>query len=499
MILNLPFTQAGRPIAYLLSLTDSVHAADGPTRLGRQLASQRRMLRVTTSYSLVTSCRTSASRSFRVAAIVLSLVSLPPAISAQGPLAAPAPRLSLAEVFRSLETGSPRLAAARQMAVAAEARVAPARTLPDPRLQLGVMNRNLPGFGLQDPLGMTQLQFTQMLPIAGQLGLAGRVADAAAGAAIARAADLSWELRARVAMVFYELYRADRGIEVAVTTQGLLRDIGATARTMYSVGQGRQADVLRTQLEVDRMSEELIRMRNMRDGAAARLNALLNRPSDTAVPSPVLPRFPAAVALPDSLQRQALAGRPMLAAGALDVEATVAAERRVRREIWPDLEIGAIYGQRPMAGGTDRMLSLMVGASVPIWAGRRQFAMRQEAAAMRSAAESELAAMQAETRGRVGELTAALRRSHELGALYRTSILPQAQATVAATLAAYRVGEVDLPMLLDAQMTVNQYLQQLFLLEAEEGTTLAELEMLLGQPLFDPSVTDTSLPTGVGR
>lgn len=499
MILNLALTQTGRPIAYLPFLTDSVDAADGPARLEWQQASQRRMLRVTRSYSPIPSCRTRASRSFRDAAIALSLLSLPPSLMAQEPIAAPAPRLSLAEVFRSLETASPRLQAARQMAVAAEARIAPARTLPDPRLQLGVMNRNLPGFGLQDPLGMTQLQFTQMLPIAGQLGLAARVAEAAAGAATARAAELSWELRARAAMVFYEIYQVDRGIEVAVATQGLLRDIGATARTMYSVGQGRQADVLRTQLEVDRMSEELIRMRTMRDGAAARLNALLNRPSESMVASPALPRFPAAVALPDSLERQALAGRPMLAAGALDVEAAVAAERRARREIWPDLEVGAIYGQRPMAGGTDRMLSLMVGASVPIWAGRRQFAMRQEAAAMRSAAESELAAMQAETRGRVGELSAALRRSHELRELYRTSILPQAQATVAATLAAYRVGEVDLPMLLDAQMTLNQYLQQRFLLEAQEGTTLAELEMLLGRPLFDPSVTDPSLPPGVGR
>jgi outer membrane protein TolC len=167
------------------------------------------------------------------------------------------------------------------MAFAAKARIDPARTLPDPQFQFGLMNRNLPGFGLQDPLGMNQLQVMQMLPIAGQLGLAGRVAKAQAGASAARASDLSWELRARAAMAFYELYQIDRSIEVAVTTQGLLRDIGTTARTMYSVGQGRQADVLRAQVEVDRMTEEIARMRAMRGAAAARLNALLDRPSDS--------------------------------------------------------------------------------------------------------------------------------------------------------------------------------------------------------------------------
>lgn len=415
---------------------------------------------------------------------------LPRIITAQGPESGASKRLILSEVFQALDTASPRLEAARQMAAAAKARVAPARTLPDPQIQFGLMNRNLPGFGLQDPLGMNQVQVMQMVPIAGQLGLAGRVAKAQAGAATARAADLAWDLRARAAMLFYELYQLDRSIEVAVTTQGLLRDIGSTARTMYSVGQGRQADVLRAQIEVDRMTEELARMGAMRDGAAARLNALLNRPTDTPVPSPILPRFPHDIASADSLERLALAGRPMLAAGALDLDAAMAAERRAHSEIWPDLQLGAIYGQRPMPGGTDRMMSLMVGFSVPIWAGRRQLKMRQETEAMRLGAEAELGAMRAETRGRVGELVATLRRSRALRDLYRTTILPQAAAAVTSTVSAYQVGEVDLLMLLDAEMTVNRYRQQVFQLEAEEGTTLAELEMLLGHALFDAAQTE---------
>jgi len=410
-----------------------------------------------------------------------------------------APRLTLAEVFRTLEARSPRLEAARQMAAAAEARVKPASTLADPQLQFGLMNRNLPGLGLQDPLGMNQVQLMQMIPIAGQLGLAGRAAEAQAGAARARAADVGWELRARVAMSFYEIYQLDRTIAVSAATQDLLRDIVTTARTMYSVGQGRQADVLRAQVEVDRMSEEIARMRAIRTAAAARLNALLDRPAETVVPTPALPRFPRELAPADSLEHLALAGRPLLAAAESEVTAAVAAARRARREIWPDLQLGVQYGQRPMTVGTDRMVSLMLGFSVPIWAGRRQLQMRREAAAMRLGAEAELRAMRAETRGRLGELTSLVRRTRELRALYVTTILPQAEATVSSALSAYQAGEVDLPMLLDARMTVNRYRQQLFQLDAEEGTALAELEMLLGQPLFDPEITEPRQPPGAER
>jgi outer membrane protein TolC len=67
---------------------------------------------------------------------------------------------------------------------------------------------------------------------------------------------------------------------------------------------------------------------------------------------------------------------------------------------------------------------------------------------------------------------------------------------VATTLSAYRVGEVDLPMLLEARMTVNRYRQQVVQLDAEEGIAWAELEMLLGQPLFDPTHTEAAEPSG---
>ena len=422
-----------------------------------------------------------------------------PALAAQTPADSATRHLTLSEVFRALESRNPRLDAARQMVIAADARIKPVSTLPDPQLQFGLMNRNLPGLGLQDPLGMNQVQLMQMVPIAGQLGLAGRAAAAQAGAARARTAELGWELRARAAMIFYEVYELDRTVEVSLATQALLRDIATTARTMYSVGQGRQADVLRAQVEIDRMTEEVARMLALRSAAAARLNALLDRPAETPVFTPLLPQFPRDLVARDSLERLALDGRPMLSAGRLEVSAALAVERRARREIWPDLQFGLQYGQRPMTSGTDRMVSLMLGFSVPIWAGRRQLQMRRETEAMRLGAEAELRAMQAETRGRLGELDATVRRTRSLRDLYISTILPQAEATVSSALAAYQAGQVDLPMLLDARMTVNRYLQQVFQLDAEEGAALAELEMLLGRPLFDPAQTELRPPPGETR
>jgi outer membrane protein TolC len=141
------------------------------------------------------------------------------------------------------------------------------------------------------------------------------------------------------------------------------------------------------------------------------------------------------------------------------------------------------YGQRTAEMGTERMGSLMVGFTLPVFAGRRQFAMRRETEAMERMAAAELTDMRAQVGARLVEITAALERDRTLVRLYRADVLPQAEANVQSALASYRAGSVDFMTLVDAQMTVNQYRQELTRLVADYGTLLAELEMTVGRAL----------------
>src|SRR5215212_9395929 len=96
--------------------------------------------------------------------------------------------IGLDDVYR-IATTAPRVTAAAALAEAAQTRISSAKRLPDPELQLGFMNRSLPSLAPMDPLGMTQIQLMQMLPVPGKLGLAGRIASDNATAAKARAVD----------------------------------------------------------------------------------------------------------------------------------------------------------------------------------------------------------------------------------------------------------------------------------------------------------------------
>jgi outer membrane protein, heavy metal efflux system len=336
-------------------------------------------------------------------------------------------------------------------------------------------------------IGMSQLQVMQMLPLGGKLTFAGRAASASASASQARAQDVLWELRSASAMAFYDLYATDQALSIARETLRLLQDIERTAESMYRVGEGRQADVLRAQVEIAKMAEDTLRMRAMRETMVARLNALLDRDAGEFVGGAVISVFPESIPAKGWLDSIAFSNRPMIRAGLDEVRSAEASERLARKEIWPDLQLGLQYGQRGGEMGTERMGSLMVGASIPIFARDRQLKMRDEAGAMKQMALADLASMRAETRGKIGEARANLTRARKLAELYRTTVLPQADATVASALSAYRVGKVDFMTLLDDRMTVNKYRQELYVLEADEGKAWAELEMLTGRELFDPN------------
>lgn len=412
------------------------------------------------------------------ASLVTATLVLAADVAAQ---AVPADTLTVAEALRIALAANPMLLAARSGASAAVARIGPAGALPDPQLQVALMNREAGNFGsTADPMTMNQVQLMQMLPWPGKLGGARRAARHAAAAANADANEQQQMLVARVRMAYYDVAFADRALDVMARTQGLLRDFLEVSTTMYAVGSAGQQDVLRAQVEVARMGEEITRMSQERLAGAARLNALLGRDASVAIGALELPEAPEDDLPPAaSLITRALAQRPALQAGAERVAAAEASVTAARRELFPDVSIGVAYQQRPQFPA---MVSLMLGINVPIFAGARQLPMRREAAAMRDMSQAELLDLRNETVARIVETRARAEQDRRLVRLYRGTILPQARAAVQAALAGYRVGRVTFMTLVDDQMTVNRYETETLRLLADFHQAMGELDALVGMP-----------------
>lgn len=386
--------------------------------------------------------------------------------------------LRLEDAIRQALSANPMLRAARLRAEAAKERIAPQGALPDPEFSISLMNRMVSSPGsTMDPMTMNQVQLTQMIPWFGKLDLARERASQLAQAELLDSEETERLLTAQVKSLYYRLAYTDRALVIMNASRDLLRSFVQVSQAMYVAGTAVQQDVLQAQVGVARMSADITLMEQERIALAARLNALLGREATALVPALELPAEIPELPPAESLMAVAVANRPALKAAAARVAAADAGYRLARRELYPDLMIGISYGQRP---AFEDMGSLMLGLKLPLWAGSRQLPMRRESEAMRAMAEAEAQDLYNRTYAELVELRAEAERSRRLSRLYATSIVPQARASVAAALSAYRVGKVDYMNVVENQMIANRYEAESVRLLADYWQAVAEIEVRIG-------------------
>ncbi len=395
-------------------------------------------------------------------------------------------RWTLTEYLALVEATNPEMVAARERANAANAKIGPASRPADPMVELGLMNRSLPRFGRSAPVAMDQIRIAQTVPAPGKLGASTGAARERAGAEAALVGEVGAVLRWRATELAVELDRVDRTLALLRQSVPVLRGLEDVARTRYSVGQGQQADVLRAQLESARLAEELMVLEAGRRATVVRLNTMGRRAPSMPIEAVVLPAVGDSIPAFALLVEQAGRDRPLLRARRGARQAAAFDRRRSELDRWPDLEVGLAYGQQPMFGGsgTDRMLSITVGATLPVWSGSRQRQLRHEAEAMERMAIADIEAVSAETQGRLGELAAQSDRDSRLTALYLATVLPETRVAAAAALSGYRTGGLDFEATLAGQLAVIRADVEVVRLGAERIRALAEIEYLTSIPLI---------------
>ena len=389
----------------------------------------------------------------------------------------PPDTLRLAEAVAQARAGNGMLQAARLRADAAAERVPQAGAWHNPVLSFGLRNRPLDGFGTDERMTMNVVQLTQRIPWPGKLGYSEEGEDHSARAEALESDEVEQQLVARVKSTYFRLAYLDRALDVMRETRELLRNFHEVSTSLYSVGRGLQQDVLQAQVAVAGMTEDITVAEQRRVSLAARLNSLLGRVATEPIPALELPPPSGRLSPVDTLIELATRQRPALAAAQERVAAAEARYRAARRQLYPDFLVNVGYGQRPQY--TD-MLTIMVGVSIPLFAGSRQLPLRREALATQAMEEAKALDLYNETFAQLTETRADAERALNLTALYRSSILPQARAAVESALSAYRVGRVDYMTLVTNQMIVNRYEIESVRLLADYHGAIAELEALVG-------------------
>lgn len=402
--------------------------------------------------------------------------------NSQTAIASAPPATPLESLIHEAEAKNPEIRVARHAYRAAVHGSKAAGTLPD--TQLTVQNlavgspRPLAGYTNSD-FAYVGLGASQELPWPGKRQLRTQVAGLQAQSMLDQSKAVDLNILEQLKIAYYWLSYLQQDFSILTRDDKVLSDMEQIAESQYRVGKGNQQEVLKAQLQHTQILEAMSRNRSEQAVQQTELKRLLNRSQDS--PDVVaLPLTESALPPnPDGLFRTAAEQNPDIAARKASLEGAKKAVELAHKEFRPD------FGMQYMYQNTDRRFRDYYMATFTVDLpnrGRRRAELAQALEQQKSAD----AALDAETQARM----AGVRQQYDIARLsseqlkiYREGLLPQAQATFRAAMAAYQANRQDFETLLSSFRDVLNVEEQYQLQLSEHETALARLESLTGETL----------------
>ncbi len=368
-----------------------------------------------------------------------------------------------------------------------------AGSLDDPVLRFGLSNLPVSTFAFDESVATTKdITISQKLPFPGKLGLRTDKAKTNVGIAEESYDDLKLKIIRDVKQSYFELCFVLAAIEITKQNKKLLEQFVTIAETKYSVGKGIQQDVIKAQVELSKIMNELIVLNKRKETEKGRLNSLMN----------LLPQSP--LSIPhgitkssfnfkiEELQGLAEKHRPVLEQIRLTKERYQIARQLAKKDYYPDFNVGFRYGQREdgRAGGTGTFqnrpdfVSAFVGVNIPIWYKTKQRRKVAEESYKVDVAQEAYNKARNQIFLGIKKLMDQEAKSSETLSLIKTAILPQARQSLESALSGYGVDKVDFLSLLDTQVTLLDWEIKYHRELADYEQTLANLEQTVGKSLF---------------
>jgi len=381
---------------------------------------------------------------------------------------------------------NPEIKSAERRWLGSEQRPRQVSTLPDPMFSYSRFIESV-----ETRVGPQENVFTlsQRIPFPGKLGLKGKMAKQSALAEEQRYHATIRDVVFKVKQAYYDLYWVDRSIGTLNQYLALLQDFTRIAERKYATGQGIQANVLKSQVEISSTIERRLGFDKIRRGVAARMNALLGHPQNSELATVSTIDTMRANLDEAALVNLALSQREELRAVQAMIGKSEFMKSLAKREYWPDLNLKANYidvskgvSTAPDAGKNS--WSVMVGLNLPIWVGKRNAAVR-EAEETISSNKLTYENLENQVKAEIKDFYYQVQITGRTLDLYEQGLIAQAESSLESVLASYRTGRLDFLNLIDAErMLLNlnlgyakeqaNYQKQLAALERAVGGELPE-------------------------
>ena len=297
-------------------------------------------------------------------------------------------------------------------------------------------------------------------------------ADRASALAVATGLDVVQDAQRNFLMLYER-----RRMQIIIDEQiALAQQLVGAAASRYASGAGVQADVLRAEVEVARLTAAQQVQTTQSRMAVAMLNVSLGRAAQAAIPALLYQPNREEPATQSMVLERAASNRPELDVGTAEVQ-RAKAEVEVMRSMYKPMAMVRIGQARTMADGDGAML--MIGISIPIWRERLDAGV-SEARAMQRMADADLESMRRMVSGEVLAAREKVNASRTQLVALESDVLPRARLAAESALAAYASGKGSLVAVIESARALWGIQAELVMAESASGDAWARLERAMG-------------------
>ncbi len=388
----------------------------------------------------------------------------------------PSQILNLEDLLQEVVQRNPEIIAGEKRERMAEEKIPQARAWDDP--QIGVTQWSIPSNFNLGNADETWYTFSQTFPFFGKQLLRGAVATLERTMAGEESRAVRLRVLREAKQAYFDLLLAYKMLEIHHAQVDLARRLSRITQERFAVGAVGQQDVLRAEMELLNLSNELEHLEEEKRTDEARINTLLNRSVDSPIGQPQATPLPTLEPDFEILQREAAESRPENRMHALAIRRGEESIKLARKEFFPDV-MGEVAYWDVHHGPNRWMASIKI--SIP-WINKKKYDARiRENQAERERAEAAQQAINNETALRIKTLIARFQTARRLARLYESGILPLAEQSLAAALIGYQTKKNDFLTLIDAQKNLKELELTYFRALTEIQKSLTELEEITGK------------------
>jgi outer membrane protein TolC len=331
---------------------------------------------------------------------------------------------------------------ATDKSTAAEHRVLPAQSLPDPMVTFGYQNTSLSTYNYnKDDFSYWIFSASQMFPFPGKRGLKGDMAKADAEGQKAFLQALKLRVTARVKELYYDLFLSYKTIDLLQDKIDLFSRVESAALSRYSTGMGPQQEVLMAQTEKYMILERQEMLRQKIQAQEAMLNLAVGREPKAPLGRPTQPAPAKGDFIFDDLTKRAYEASPEIRVKEKMIAAAEAKLGMAKKEYYPDVTLNA--GVNQTGPDFQNMYMLTASINLPVYFKSKQEPLVKEATASLSETKHDLEATKLMLASTLRDNYSMVTTADRLIDLYRDALMPKSAQDYQQALAGYGTGKIE--------------------------------------------------------